>query len=93
MLDPNPTGLELELTPDDFVRRAVRLTVVVVRFVLLQGRNELDLILVGLGLDGGETSEPLEEIDSSSSEPLLPRSTVFPLLILTFGRGLGDCLL
>ena len=42
VLEPNPTCLGVD-TPDDLVRLAVRLTVVVVRFVLLHGRNELDL--------------------------------------------------
>ena len=93
VLEPKPTGLGVDAIPDDFVRLAVRLPDVVVRLLLLQGRKELDRRWVGLGLDGGDTSEPLEEMDSSSSDPLLPRSILFPLLILTFGRGLGDCLL
>ena len=101
VLEPNPTGflcvLELELAPipEDFVRLAVRLTVVVVRFVLLHGRKDADLVLswVGLGLDGGDISEPLEDPDSSSSEHLLPRSMLLPRFIRTLGLGLGDCLL
>ena len=102
VLDPNPTGLlcegQLELafpTFEDFVLLAVRFTVVVVRFVLLHGRKEADLVFncVGLGLEGGDISDPLVDPESSSSEPLLPLSILLLRLIRTLGLGLGDCLL
>ena len=92
--------LELVPPPDDFVRLALRFPVVVVRFVLLHGRKDAERLeylpiasipCVGLGLVGGETSEQLDDPDSSSPEKRRPLSLLDVRLILTLGLGLGDC--